>query len=174
MIFLGLLCIGLIFFLMICLVSTPTKCWVDRTNPFNLVMYREPGSRYTDQLVNHWVDKPWRADGGRIPCRIERGAGEVLHNRDRTLIIYSHGQAENLLSCVQFMQKLAESLEVDTLCYDYSGYGLNPADSFERSEEGVNQTLRTIYDSLRYTKTSTSRPTSFSGDTLSGQAHRFV
>ena len=134
----------LILFLVVCLVSSPSKCWVDRATPFNLAMYREPRSIYSDQLVNLWIDKPWRSDGGRIPTRIEKS----VNNRDKTLVIYSHGQAENLLSCVQFMQNLSSSLNVDTLCYDYSGYGLNPADSFERSEEGVNLTLRTIYESL--------------------------
>jgi pimeloyl-ACP methyl ester carboxylesterase len=144
----GLLAFLLIFFLLICLVTTPTRCWVDRAAPFNLVLYREPGSQYTSQLVNQWVEKPWRDDGGRIPCRLEKDTSSGATVGQRTLVIYSHGQSENLLSCVQFAQQASASLSADILCYDYSGYGLNPPDSFERSEEGVSRTLHTVYQAM--------------------------
>jgi pimeloyl-ACP methyl ester carboxylesterase len=124
-------------------IGTPRKCWVDCTSPLNLVMYKEPGSVYSDQLVNLWVDKPWHSDGSRIPCRIETFSSDTDQ-----LIIYSHGNAENILNCVQFLRELSSSLQMNVLSFDYSGYGLNKANRFERTEEGVNLTLKTIYDNM--------------------------
>jgi pimeloyl-ACP methyl ester carboxylesterase len=107
-------------------------------------MYQEPRGVYSDQLVNLWINKPWRDDGGRIPCRLERWEGDDR----KKLIIYSHGNAENLLDCVQFTRELATSLKTDVLCYDYSGYGLAVSDAYERSEDGVNLTLQTILEEM--------------------------
>ena len=132
-------------------IGTPTKCWVDRMSPLNLIMYQEPRVAYSGQHVNVWVDKNWKVDGDRIPCRLERTS---LHNsldnanKARSLIIYSHGNAENLLYCTEFIRLLSKSLNVDVITYDYSGYGLNKIDSFERTEEGVNLTLKAVYESM--------------------------
>lgn len=127
------------------LAVTMTDTWA----PFNFIMFQQPKSGYTDQLVNLWVDKPWRVDGKRIPCRWEQSYDQdTTPYADRTLIVYSHGNAEDLLQCMQFLQKMAHGMQCDVVGYDYSGYGLNEADHFERSTEGVNLTLQTVVDRM--------------------------
>ena len=66
-----LLAIGIILIAMI-VVFVP-----DYDSPLNFVMFRSPGmNRYSSQLVNMWVDKNWRNDNKKIPCRIEYGNEE--------------------------------------------------------------------------------------------------
>lgn len=119
----------------------PSRCWVDRTAPLNYVLYQEPLRGYDAQVVNVWVDKPW--SGSRIPCHLAR------YGDTDTLIIYSHGNNEDLLSCLPLVKKISDNLHSDVVTYDYSGYGLNPADTFERSERGVNATLEAVYEYFR-------------------------
>lgn len=97
---------------------------IDYDSPLNMVMFRSPGAnRYTDQLVNYWVQKTWRSDSGRIPCRLEKGYAEAVPLADRRLIIYSHGNAEDMLLCAEFLRSVSESLHMDIMTWDYSGYG---------------------------------------------------
>jgi pimeloyl-ACP methyl ester carboxylesterase len=109
-------------------------------------MFRQPKHKYSAQLINVWVDKPWCLQGNRIPCRLELCSTESKIKKN--LIIYSHGHAENILDCLPFIQQIAQSTENDVLIYEYSGYGLATANSFERSESGVNLTLQTIVETM--------------------------
>ena len=126
----------------------PKKCTQEYDSPLNFVMYQEPGAVYTDQLVNKWVPKKWRSDGDRIPCRIELYEEDKRNNDERNVILYSHGNAENLLSCVQFVRELSTLTKMDTVCWDYSGYGLNTFAKDERTMDGVNRTIHHVYESL--------------------------
>ena len=124
------------------------KVSVDSRSPLNLAIYQEPKNGYTKNLINHWVDKDWRSDRKQIPCLIERGYADSVPEEERSLIIYSHGNAEDILLCSQFIRKLSMDLKCDVLCWDYSGYGLNDIDSFERSAEGINLSLQTVINSM--------------------------
>ena len=124
----------------------PPKVFTDYDAPLNLFLYQEPRTEYSDQHVNLWVPKGWRADGGRIPCRWERKDASGAVNESSWLVIYSHGNNENLLYVTQFLQNVSRELVVDAVAWDYSGYGLNPADKFERSPAGVNLSLRTVWN----------------------------
>lgn len=135
----------LVLVLLMYVVGGPRKCWVDKRSPLNLLLFREPMQKYDAQLVNVWVDKPWRTDGGRIPCHLEKVDD---HQHSRYLIIYSHGNNEDILHCLHFTRELCRIMGSDVLCYDYSGYGLNPGDPFERSAVGVNTTLHTVYNHM--------------------------
>jgi len=126
----------------------PAKCTSDYDSPLNFVMFQEPKNKYSDQLVNQWVDKPWRSDGKRIPSRIEHGYRSDVPLAERKLVLYSHGNAEDLLNCVQFIRELSSSIGMDVVCWDYSGYGLNELDKFERTPEGINLSLQTLLDHL--------------------------
>lgn len=139
--------LALLFVFMLLVGIMPQKCLYDWDAPLNLVLYQEPQNRYPDQFVNLWVDKPWRTDGKRIPCRWEVYDAEQPVE-DRTLILYSHGNNENLIYCGEFMRQLSQSLHLDAVCWDYSGYGLNDPDRFERSADGVNLSLKTVLDHL--------------------------
>jgi pimeloyl-ACP methyl ester carboxylesterase len=138
-----ILFICFILVLLLAITGSPQKCWTDINAPLNFIMYQEPKHQYSSQSVNVWIDKTWRGDGERIPCHLE-----TYDDSKRSLIIYSHGANENLLNCIQFSRKLAKELKSDVLSYDYSGYGINPFDKFERTAEGMNLTLQTIFDTM--------------------------
>jgi len=143
-----LLLIMLIIIILLAVGVIPTNAVWECDSPLNFFMYQQPNTKYSDQLVNLWVDKSWRSDARRIPCRIEKGYEDYVENRQRKLIIYSHGNAEDLLICAQFIRELSENTKMDVLAWDYSGYGLNEFDRFERTPEGVNLTLQTLYDHI--------------------------
>lgn len=145
MFFLGFLILLVVLVLLVVAIGiNPKKLSYDFTAPLNLFLFQEPAASYSDQLVNLWVKKTWRTDGRRIPCRLET----ATKNLEKFLIIYSHGNAENLLTCSQFIRELSEQTQMDVLAWDYSGYGLNEGDAFERSPEGINLSLQTIVDHM--------------------------
>jgi fermentation-respiration switch protein FrsA (DUF1100 family) len=136
------------------LLVSPTKAWTDCGSPLNLVLYQEPVVVYPNQFVNLWIDKPWnpQLENMRIPCRLEKFettrniSGFDDNNFNEKLIIYSHGNKDNILTSLPFIQMLSKHLEVNVVTYDYSGYGLNKYDSYERSADGINATLRAVYN----------------------------
>lgn len=145
-VFIFILILLIVVFLVVGVI--PSNCTSDYSSPLNFVMFQEPKNRYSDQLVNLWVDKPWRSDGKRIPARIEYAYTSNTPTSERKLIIYSHGNAEDLLHCVQFTQELTKNFLMDVVCWDYSGYGLNDLDKFERTPEGINLSLQTLLDHM--------------------------
>ncbi len=147
MIFVTLVVLGII--LLVFLIVFVPAARIDYDSPLNLVMFQPPGqNRYSDQLVNLWVPKVWRMDDKKIPCRIEHGYSPDVPLSARKLVLYSHGNAEDLMSCTQFLRELSDKVGMDVVTWDYSGYGVNPIDKFERSVEGINLSLKTILDDL--------------------------
>jgi predicted esterase len=146
--------IGFLFFillftllvLIILIPFFPMKCKHDLKSPLNFVLFQEPNKKYTNDLVNKWVNKAWRHDGQRIPCHIEKGYDDNVPLKDRKLVIYSHGNGDDLLSCIELMRIVSSTLHIDAVCYDYSGYGLNEPDTFERTRDGLNLTLKTVVE----------------------------
>ncbi len=130
-----------LFTILLLLFIPPQKVACDFGSPLNIMLYQEPTVSYPNQFVNLWVDKPWRTDSSRIPCHVE-------FFDSNKYIIYSHGNAENLLTALPFASLLSNKLQANVICYDYSGYGLNGYDSYERSAEGVNATLKAVYNYL--------------------------
>lgn len=142
MLFVLLFVLGIVILIGVC-VFVPVNV-VDLDSPLNMVIFQSPGTnRYSSSLVNLWIPKTWRTDDTHIPCRLETFDRETT---SRKLIVYSHGNAEDLLACSQFIRELSEYTQMDVVSWDYSGYGLNPVDRFERSVEGVNLSLKTIIE----------------------------
>jgi pimeloyl-ACP methyl ester carboxylesterase len=147
MLLLGFFLILLVLLVILLVIGiSPKKCLYDYDSPLNLFLYQEPSHRYSDQLVNLWIDKSWRSDGKRIPCRIEYGYDYDVPTSERKLILYSHGNAEDLLTSYQFLRELSTNLKMDVITWDPSGYGLNEVDKFERTAEGINLSLQTILE----------------------------
>lgn len=138
------------FFLLLIVLSgsSAEKCLRDYKRPLDMVLFREPNIQYSDDQVNKWVQKPWRKDGKKIPCRFEKYYEDDVKNHEKKWIIYSHGNGENLLHCIPFARDISKHVKMDVLCWDYSGYGLNDYDSFERTPEGIHLTLNTIIDEM--------------------------
>jgi pimeloyl-ACP methyl ester carboxylesterase len=136
-----------VVFLMLLILALPvgpslSNCVSDVGSPLNMFLFQPPKSQYSDQLVNRWAEKPWRSDGSRIPIRVERyNRTDQGSNEQRLLIIYSHGNAENLIHCVPFIRDVSDSLQVDVMVWDYAGYGLNSGGVDERSPDGIHQSL---------------------------------
>ena len=120
---------------------------VDVDAPLNMALFRAPAQSYSYQLVNVWVEKSWSKTGQRIPCRLEQSGAK----KTDSLIIYSHGNSENLLSCMPFLREAAQTLRTDMLSWDYSGFGLNEAEKYERTAEGVNLSLQSVVSYARTT-----------------------
>jgi fermentation-respiration switch protein FrsA (DUF1100 family) len=138
---------AIILLIFVC-VFVPTA-HVDAESPLNFVMFRSPGQgRYSEQLVNLWIRKSWRTDDAKIPCRFESGYPSNVPVSNRKLVLYSHGNAEDLMSCTFFLQELSDKLQMDAVTWDYSGYGLNPLDKFERTVDGLNLSLKTVLDHM--------------------------
>ncbi len=140
------------FVLIMLLLVSPTKAWTDCGSPLNFFLYQEPNLVYPSQFVNLWIDKPWnpQLDNVKIPCRLEKFETSRVNFDDvpnnSKLIIYSHGNKDNILTSLPFIQILSKHLQADVVTYDYSGYGLNKYDSYERSTDGINATLRAVYN----------------------------
>jgi pimeloyl-ACP methyl ester carboxylesterase len=132
----------LLFFLSVTclLISSPSKIWTDSTTPLNFLLFQEPKVNYQVQFINTWVSKEWNLNADKIPCRI------VNYPESDHLIIFSHSFEDNLLTVYPFMTLLSSMLHVSVVSYDYSGYGLNPFDSFERKGVGINATLSSVYN----------------------------
>lgn len=107
-------------------------------------MFQEPDVSYGANDVNMWVTKKWKSDGSRIPCHIMRHENK----EHRNILIYSHGNAENLQHAKMLQRLLYDDLKVDVVVYDYPGYGLNTYDIDERNADGFNITLESVIDQL--------------------------
>lgn len=136
-----LLLISVIGLLVVVCIGPYDRVCTDISSPLNFVLHQEPNAQYSHQFVNLWVPKSWRSDETKIPCRLDK-----FSESDTNLIIYSHSNFENLLSITEFTRTLSQTLKCSVLSYDYSGYGLNKYDGFERSADGINTTLTTIYN----------------------------
>ena len=95
------------------------------------------------------------ASGERIATRLYTPLGEVLcptkqrwiarkHYEDgRMLFIFSHGNADDLQTCSEYTQWLADTFDVNVLCYDYKGYGNSePGTTTERS---MQEAIEAVY-----------------------------
>lgn len=136
----GFLLIIVFLSLVFLVVSSPSKIWTDCQTPLNLLLFQEPKISYPSQFVNVWVNKEWTLNGSKIPCLLEE-----YHESDQ-LIIFSHSFQDNLLTIYPFIVRLSKVLKVSVVTYDYSGYGLNELDTFERSSPGINATLGSVYN----------------------------
>lgn len=133
--------IVILFFL---LWTYPNRCKEFYRSPLNSFMFQEPSVTYSADDVNLWVLKPWKSDGSRIPCHLMQH--EQQDTKDATLLIYSHGNAENLQHARILQRLLYDDLHLDVLVYDYPGYGLNVYDIDERNAQGLNKTLSAIVE----------------------------
>lgn len=58
-------------------------------------------------------------------------------SKAKKTIIYSHGNAEDLARICNYLEDLSRILNVNIICYDYSGYGLSkPGKDFENENNG--------------------------------------
>lgn len=51
----------------------------------------------------------------------------------QNIILYSHGNGEDIGHCMLWLKNLSDTLNIDVLAYDYDGYGLNSGTSSERA-----------------------------------------
>lgn len=127
----------------------------DRLNLVHQQLYKAPSSTYDRPWPTFYIPKPWltEQENNQIPVLHVR---ECKQKQNDTLILYSHGNGEDLAGCLNYLFELSQALHVDFLTYDYSGYGTNPLSTMERSAQGVNLTAYTVYrwirDNMSYSK----------------------
>ncbi len=146
MILMVLVTVLLLVIAIVFVVGSPEKCLSDARSPLNFILLQEPRRSYTDEIVTHWVKKPWKTNGERIPCHLAKcDSSDGCANQ---YILYAHGNSADLLETVPLVKTLSHVLNMNVVSFDYSGYGLNPRDAYERSAEGMNQTLRAVWNDL--------------------------
>jgi pimeloyl-ACP methyl ester carboxylesterase len=135
--------------------------WSDFTQPMNFLVYQQPDISYLKSEVNLWIPKTM-GDHSAIPCcfiKHEQPGISDPGESDRNLIVYSHGSGELITSCRSYLERMSSTLACDVVTYDYSGYGLNSSSMYERTPEGVNDTLWHVYDhfinNLKYKRSNT-------------------
>ena len=95
------------------------------------------------------------ASGERIATRLYTPLGEVLcptkqrwiarknYEDGRMLFIFSHGNADDLQTCAEYTQWLADTFDVNVLCYDYKGYGNSEAGT--TTEASMHEAIEAVY-----------------------------
>jgi pimeloyl-ACP methyl ester carboxylesterase len=73
-----------------------------------------------------------------------RNAQERVQGQTRPLVLYSHGNAEDLGTAYDHLQWLANSLGCDVLAYDYVGYG-HSSDAL-KSEANMYLAIEAMYE----------------------------
>lgn len=87
------------------------------------------------------------------PISTKRGYNiPMLHlesSTSKTILVYSHGNAEDINSSLNWCSELHQQLDVDVVVYDYCGYGMHQKDSdgVEPTEENV---VADITDVINY------------------------
>ena len=122
---------------------SPSRCWSDLHAPLNFCMYQQRAHAYAPDVVDVWIPKPWRPRDKGIPCTWETYPDATY------AVLCSHGNAEDLQTCSRMHRDMCQDLKLNVLGWDYSGYGLNQETYFERSVDGINMSLRTLYEWLR-------------------------
>lgn len=150
----------LTLFILALVIYGPNRVVTDKNSPLNFILFQEPQQKYNEDLVNEWIPKidirAYNVDKieNKIPARLisppindslnDNNKGVDIPFDKRKLIIYSHGNAENLFTCVHTCESLSIHTQCDVLSYDYSGYGLNKLSSYERTADGINNTLSSV------------------------------
>lgn len=118
--------------------------WTDLKNPVNLVLFQAPSHSYSEHLPTEQIKKPWNIKS-TIPAYRKVFYEEDVPMNDRRWIIMSHGNAEDLMQCHPQVERMSKDLLADVIVWDYSGYGLNPLNEYERTPEGMNKSLEAVY-----------------------------
>lgn len=115
----------------------------DASLPFNYLLHQAPICRYKREFVTDWVTKdtePAVMDNSNMPIRLHRHKGGRL-------VIYSHGNSDDLLTVDDMCAKLSKRLKATVMSYDPPGYGLNNVDcTWGRTHHGFNAALSSCYD----------------------------
>jgi len=113
--------------------------------------FQAPACAYTlGQCENVYT-----VSGERIATRLYTPLGEVLcptkqrwiarrdYEDSRMLFLFSHGNADDLQTCSEYTQWLADTFDVNVLCYDYKGYGNSEAGT--TTEKSMHQAIEAVY-----------------------------
>jgi pimeloyl-ACP methyl ester carboxylesterase len=140
--------------------TLPRKTLREAHTPVHWVLYREPNLSYTEELVSFRVrhhtnrgssndtDSMLDSTPDSIPCFYHRADPD---ERASLCVLYSHGNAENLLTCVTLLRTISSALHVDVVGWDYSGYGQHTFDATHRTATGITADLTAVYEYLRGT-----------------------
>ena len=98
------------------------------------VVFQPPTPSYSiDHQTYTFIASP---NGYNIPVSI------VFHPRPRFVLLYSHGNSENIQQVHRWCQVLSASLRVSVFAYDYRGYGPNRGTP---TEHNVFSDAHTVY-----------------------------
>jgi esterase/lipase len=109
----------------------------------NRIIFPAPKASYTPEILAGeliWIPQLTHTDRGPIPClwlRHELGSSKLL--------VYFHGNAEDIGYAYEMMDHLRNTLCVHVLCVEYPSYGLYPATI---SETRIKEDAENVLDYL--------------------------
>ena len=81
-----------------------------------------PPTPYGDDVPNLWIPIPDSKTGQRIPClHVTCESTGAVPRRKRIIVLYSHGNAEDLSDINEALCLIAYNARVDVLAYDCCG-----------------------------------------------------
>jgi len=83
---------------------------------------------------------------GRIPSYYQSYCGN--HKRNY-VILYSHGNGEDLFQCLPLLKKMSDQLQCDVMAYDYVGYSTSQFTGQCPSEDGCYESIQSALRELR-------------------------
>lgn len=115
--------------------------------PLDIVTLRDKRDKYDSQLISFTIPKSWSQDANDpgIPCVYFASGTE----RGTRAILFSHSFEDNALSVYPKIAALARDTGCDIITYEYSGYGVNPLLSFDRTPKGLVATSRSVYEHVQ-------------------------
>jgi len=106
------------------------------------VVFVPPPPRLDAQVIALTRDIPSESEAYRIP------AIHIAYPGSRTVIVYSHGNGEDLASVCAWCQEFSTRLRVDVVAWDYCGYGMHliHRDNTTASENNVKSDILAVME----------------------------
>lgn len=125
------------------LVTVPGGGMGASLNCLNPLVFQAPPATYGNDKNLIWLDVhiPRKNTYEKIP------AFYIYRGRDKLTLLFSHSNAEDLGTIVNYFSAIAHDLRVNVFAYEYTGYGVSTGIA---TEENVYACVQAAYEYLRY------------------------
>lgn len=108
---------------------------------FNRLMgiYLPPEKEYSDKSVIHL-----KTTENQSVCVRTFEPFSAQNDNYNSVVLFSHGNADNIATCASYCQWLSDELQVPLVCYDYIGYGLSGPGNC--SEDNMHKSILCVHD----------------------------
>lgn len=81
----------------------------------------------------------------QLACPPDRDTELCTYRATETLVIFMHGNADDVASCRSYSRYLADHLECNVLTFDYPGYGLSSGEG-NTTQEGMVDAAEAVFE----------------------------